>query len=112
MIAKALQKSIRQTDFIARYGGEEFLVLIPMFDERQIESLAEYLIHRIQELKLPHPASSVADIVTISIGTASIKPNENDDLNQFIRTADNALYTAKAHGRNQYCIGAELMASI
>ena len=104
--------SSRSGDLAARYGGEEFLVLIPMFDERQIESLAEYLIHRIQELKLPHPASSVADIVTISIGTASIKPNEKDDLNQFIRTADNALYTAKAHGRNQYCIGAELMASI
>ena len=66
----------------------------------------------LHELKLPHPASSVADIVTISIGTASIKPNEKDDLNQFIRTADNALYSAKAHGRNQYCIGAELMASI
>ena len=104
--------SSRSGDLAARYGGEEFLVLIPMFDEKQIESLAEYLIHRIHELKLPHPASSVADIVTISIGTASIKPNEKDDLNQFIRTADNALYSAKAHGRNQYCIGAELMASI
>lgn len=68
--------SSRSGDLAARYGGEEFLVLIPMFDEKQIESLAEYLIHRIHELKLPHPASSVADIVTISIGTASIKPNE------------------------------------
>ena len=75
-----------------------------MLDHQEITSLAAYLIHRIQNLKLPHPDSRISEFVTISIGAASIIPHPSNNLDQFIRSADTALYYAKEHGRNQFHI--------
>lgn len=96
--------STRSNDLAARYGGEEFLLLFPMFDEYQVEALAQILIQRIQKLDIPHPSSPISSQVTISIGISSIVPKESDDITAFIQAADEALYYAKTHGRNQYFI--------
>ena len=104
-IAKELSAvTNRSGELAARYGGEEFLLLFPMLDHQKITSLAAYLIHRIQNLKLPHPDSRISESVTISIGAASIIPHPSNNLDQFIRSADTALYYAKEHGRNQFYI--------
>ncbi|RLL35178.1 GGDEF domain-containing protein [Acinetobacter cumulans] len=105
IIAKELDNlSSRSNDLAARYGGEEFLLLFPMFDEKQVEALARILIQRIQKLALPHPASPISDLVTVSIGIASTIPTVDQDMTAFIQQADQALYYAKTHGRNQYFI--------
>lgn len=92
----------RSFEMAARYGGEEFLLLFPQIDAIGIEELAERLISQINEMQLPHPCSQTADHVTISIGCSSITPQEKDTVNQFIRSADDALYQAKLLGRNRF----------
>lgn len=92
----------RSFEMAARYGGEEFLLLFPNIDERKIEEIAQRLILQINEMQLPHPCSQVADHVTVSIGCATVIPNEQESINQFIRHADDALYRAKLLGRNRF----------
>lgn len=94
----------RSNDLAARYGGEEFLLLFPMLNEDQIELLAKKLMQRILNLALPHPASPISAAVTVSIGTATVIPQELDTIPAFIQRADEALYHAKSSGRNQYCM--------
>ncbi len=101
--------STRSNDLAARYGGEEFLLLFPMFDEYQVEALAQILIQRIQKLAIPHPSSPISPHVTI-IGISSIVPKETNDMTSFIQAADQALYYAKSHGRNQYIIAKDIAA--
>lgn len=110
-IARELKNlTSRSNDLAARYGGEEFLLLFPMLNESQIEIIAQKLIQHIISLAIPHPASPIADIVTISIGTATIIPKEFDEISEFIQHADEALYLAKSNGRNQYCMSKKTVA--
>lgn len=92
----------RSGDLAARYGGEEFFLVFAMTDEQQAITQAERLMQAIAQLALPHPASPVANIVTISVGVATIVPQLKDHLSDFVASADNALYKAKQEGRNQY----------
>ena len=55
------------------------------------------------KLKIKHQPSTINDYVTISAGLTSLAPSQDDSIEDFIRKADNALYMAKDHGRNQ-CI--------
>ena len=97
-VAQCLREACRATDFIGRYGGEEFVVLVP---ETGIDG-AQVLGNRIRETvwscNLPHPASEVADRVTVSIGAATAPANRWEEV---VQRADQALYQAKAHGRNR-----------
>lgn len=105
LVAQQLQGiSSRSMELAARYGGEEFLLVYPYIDEVEIQKIAQELIQRINTLQLFHPASQVSGHVTVSIGCASIKPQENDRLADFIAQADEALYAAKAEGRNRFKI--------
>ncbi len=105
LVAQQLQGiSSRSMELAARYGGEEFLLVYPYIDEVEIQKIAQELIQRINALQLFHPASQVSGHVTVSIGCASIKPQENDRLADFVAQADEALYAAKAEGRNRFKI--------
>ena len=81
-----------------------------MLNESQIEQIAKKLINQIISLALPHTASSIVEIVTVSIGTATIIPTESDQISEFIQRADEALYLAKSNGRNQYCMSKKSIA--
>lgn len=50
---------------------------------------------------IPHAQSKIADYVTVSIGVASLTPQENEKALDLIEMADKALYEAKGNGRNQ-----------
>ena len=96
-VAGALQQEIRSGDAVYRYGGEEFLVLLP---EQSIESAvlaAERLRAAVEELALAHPAGGV---VTVSAGVAGLD-DPSCDPGQAFELADQALYRAKAGGRNR-----------
>lgn len=104
-IADSIAKiAARSGDLAARYGGEEFILVFAMTDQEQAIKQAEILIHLIQDLAIPHPTSAVAEYVTASIGIASTIPKINQNVQDFIKSADIALYRAKDCGRNRYAV--------
>ena len=104
-IATCIAKiAARSGDLAARYGGEEFILVFAMTDQAQGIKQAELLIDLIKDLQIPHPSSTVAPYVTVSIGVASTTPHINQNHIDFIKSADNALYQAKDAGRNRYAV--------
>jgi diguanylate cyclase (GGDEF)-like protein/PAS domain S-box-containing protein len=95
----------RPRDFLARYGGEEFALVLPETDETG----AEYVASRCRDVliaeKIPHDASPVAPIVTVSAGVGTIVPSGGDAIVQFIEEVDRRLYRAKQTGRNSLVVG-------
>jgi two-component system cell cycle response regulator len=99
-VAAMLKDSVRGVDIVARYGGEEFVVVLPetgrvggvRFAERTRELMARSLFA---------PAHGVR--LTASIGVASYPATDVADVDDLIARADEALYRAKAAGRNKVC---------
>ena len=91
----------RSGDSVARFGGEEFAVILPLTGRPGAMRVAEQLRHRVEELGLPHRSSTVAKVVTISCGVATLVPEREDDIEALVRLADEALYRAKQAGRNR-----------
>ena len=92
---------MRATDVPARFGGEEFAVILPDTELEEARKLSEKLSLSIHSLKIIHEASSAADHVTISIGVACMRPDKQFSCTDLIGMADQALYAAKANGRNR-----------
>jgi len=108
-VAATLAESIRLTDVVAaRYGGEEFAVLIPTCEEPLLAEIAERLRRAIEAEAIPHPNSAVSRFVTISVGASQFSPCPKTQLQELIRFADDALYTAKSAGRNRVHLNSEL----
>lgn len=97
VIATALRKSLRTTDFIARFGGEEFVVLFP---ETKLNEMAAPL-NKLRNVikKIPFKFKNKDVSITISVGVTAFKKGDNP-LKVFDR-ADNALYEAKNSGRDK-----------
>lgn len=102
VIANALKKSLRTTDFIARFGGEEFVVLFP---ETKLSEM-EAPLNKIRSIvkKIPFKFKNKDVSITISIGVTGFKQKDNP-LQVFDR-ADAALYEAKNSGRDKVVIKA------
>ncbi|SDX43739.1 diguanylate cyclase (GGDEF) domain-containing protein [Allochromatium warmingii] len=101
-VAQALyQVPQRPTDLVARYGGEEFAVILPETDRLGTAHLAQRLLDAVRALALEHAYSEVAPQVTISVGMATHSPDQPYyDAEALKQGADQALYQAKARGRN------------
>jgi diguanylate cyclase (GGDEF)-like protein len=91
----------RGSDLVARYGGEEFAVVLSGSDLKQAHIVAEQIRLAIQGLNIPHEKSIINEYVTISLGVASVSPNMDMHCADLIEQADQALYSAKAAGRNR-----------
>lgn len=102
-IARVLKQSIRRpADEAARYGGEEFVIILPNTPLAGACHLAEQARRNVEALQIPHINSKASDWVTLSLGIASCTPNRQSSPEELIKTADLALYRAKANGRNQW----------
>jgi len=100
-VARAInQHSFRPTDLAARYGGEEFAIILSNSDEIGAMKVAERIRKIIFDLNEKHETSETADRITISIGVASLIPDEDVCAKNMIEKADQALYSAKGNGRN------------
>jgi diguanylate cyclase (GGDEF)-like protein len=101
-VAQAIAKvPQRATDLVARYGGEEFAVILRSTDTKGVLKVAEDIQKVIAALAIPHQSSEVSDIVTLSIGVASLIPSLTQSPETIISYADQALYAAKNQGRNR-----------
>ncbi|TWH40867.1 PAS domain S-box-containing protein/diguanylate cyclase (GGDEF)-like protein [Dulcicalothrix desertica PCC 7102] len=102
LVAQAFQQTVkRSTDLAARYGGEEFAVILPNTDSEGATQVAQEIHQAIQHLSIPHNASDVKPYVTLSIGITTLIPTSTMVPLNLIEAADQALYQAKAQGRNR-----------
>jgi diguanylate cyclase (GGDEF)-like protein len=103
-VAAAVKSGLRRPgDLIARYGGEEFVCLLPDTDAAGALTLAELLAQRVRDAAIEHAASSVAKVVTVSLGVCTKPAQGAGSASALLREADAQLYQAKAAGRNQAC---------
>lgn len=107
---KALTNTLRHlmrcsTDFCARYGGEEFAVILSNTDGYRAETMLERIRSAIMLLNIKHEYSTVAPMVTVSIGIASTQVlYKNSTIRELLTRADHALYQAKQQGRNRVIV--------
>jgi diguanylate cyclase (GGDEF)-like protein len=102
-VAQALSTSFRRgSDLAARYGGEEFAVILPGVDQRHGSLFAERLRRIVWRLALPHAGAPAGERVTISLGVATVVPEQGAGSQELIVAADAALYRAKFLGRNRH----------
>ncbi|RYZ97912.1 MAG: GGDEF domain-containing protein, partial [Moraxellaceae bacterium] len=94
----------RLTDGAFRYGGEEFAVLLAATDSIASNNIANAIRKLVEEANIIFDGKRIP--VTVSIGVATMTPDENNPLANdiLIVHADNALYQAKKRGRNRVCI--------
>lgn len=100
-IAEICVRSLREVDLVGRLGGEEFAVAMPEADLAVASQVAERLRQQIAEHEVGGGDQSFR--VTVSIGVAAASPADRT-LDQMLRRADQALYTAKNGGRNRISV--------
>ena len=97
--AEVLRSCMRDGDLAARYGGEEFAVMLPRVDPATAVTIAERIRAR-TESTIMSLAPGITDRITVSIGVAAA-PIQALERSSLLRIADEALYQAKADGRNR-----------
>jgi diguanylate cyclase (GGDEF)-like protein/PAS domain S-box-containing protein len=100
-VAQSLDSAAtRSRDFLARFGGEEFVLVLPETDEESAKKVAERCRSLIFKAQIPHAASQVSQMLTLSLGVGTIIPAHKDTAMAFIDEVDQRLYQAKQKGRN------------
>lgn len=99
MLAKICQ---RPGDLACRVGGEEFALILPNTPRSGAMMFARALTEVLASGKLTHPASSASPYVTVSGGITTCVPDESTTYMGMVTRADEALYAAKALGRNHF----------
>jgi diguanylate cyclase (GGDEF)-like protein len=99
-VAASITATLRGSDLGARWGGDEFAIVMPNSDPDAARHLAERLMTHLAEQA---PGSADDGPVTVSIGIATFDPARTASVtrDQLARSADEALYAAKAAGRNR-----------
>lgn len=98
-----LAASRRPYDFLGRYGGEEFVVCLPGAGRAQAGSVAERMRREIEGMEVRLADSMQSVRITASFGTATRATESEDSVELLVKRADDALYRAKAEGRNRVC---------
>lgn len=92
-----IQNNLRKDDILIRWGGEEFILILQLESQKDLEKKLEYLRKTIEETSFPQ-----INNITCSIGGTIYQDNEN--ILKTIKRADEAVYKAKAAGRNKVLI--------
>ena len=95
-LAAVMVDEVREQDVIGRYGGEEFVIVLPGADRAHALHVGERIRRSLQDRAA---SDSVHAAQTVSIGAATLNLGEN--LTALVKRADEAMYTAKAAGRNR-----------
>lgn len=98
--AVRMEEALRQVDTVARYGGDEFVILLPEIANR--EDVAQVADKLCQAFRQPFLLDGKTATISTSIGLA-IYPRDGEDAELLLRHADQAMYEAKAGGRDRVC---------
>jgi len=105
-IAQVMHDNARRaSDLVARYGGEEFVLIAPNVDAAHAMALAQAIREGVAALHEPNEPSPCG-VVTASIGVAVLHPSGQMTPQTLLRAADQALYEAKAQGRDRVVLAA------
>ena len=99
-VADVLRSTQRWTDHVARFGGEEFVILLPRLNGHKAKFVVDRQRALIENATLALGGQKLS--VTVSAGIAEVFPG--DTIAAVLARADEALYAAKASGRNQTCL--------
>ncbi|MEK6799881.1 MAG: diguanylate cyclase [Planctomycetota bacterium] len=98
LTARTLLSQLRSADVASRYGGDEFILLLPQTDADQARILSQRVAERFaKDLRELFPDVKVS----MSVGIASLRATGAEDADALVRAADQALYVAKASGKNK-----------
>ena len=97
-VAEHLKAGLPETDYVARYGGEEFAVILFDILPDDAVIVADRVRHKISETLIRFEKHAFR--VTISFGIATMYPDDEITKEELLNRADQALYRAKAAGRN------------
>ncbi len=99
--AEIMKRNVRSCDDICRIGGEEFVVICPDTDVSGAHILGERIRHAVAEHKID--ANLFRGSISVSVGVTQ-RSDQQPNAHALLRAADQALYDAKAKGRNKVCI--------
>ena len=97
-VAQVIADTVRASDIVYRYGGEEFSVLLPGATFEEATTAAERMRAAVEAARFDGEESQPGGCLTISVGISTLEGGRADELKT---RADEALYAAKAHGRNR-----------
>jgi diguanylate cyclase (GGDEF)-like protein len=93
---------LRPRDLAGRYGGEEFALILPLTPVSGAMTYARGLLRLLAQMQIPHPDSPVGAWLTLSGGITTCVPDDSTTAEGLLLRADDALYQAKAKGRNRF----------
>jgi len=102
-VGKLLQRNLRGEDIACRYGGEEFVLILVEAPIEAARQRAEQIRADVKQLIVEH-AGQTFGAVTLSLGIAAF-PEDGQTSNGLVNAADQALYRAKAAGRDRVVVG-------
>lgn len=100
-LSQLLRTQTRESDCVSRYGGDEFVLVLSEMSRKDALQRAELLRNAAKALTLQMGEEAIT--LTISIGVSTF-PENGDDGEALLKSADGALYLAKAHGRDRTCL--------
>lgn len=111
-VAQAARAELRSADVIGRYGGEEFVIMLPVTTAQEAYPIAERILAGVGAIRVETAKEQA--VVTLSIGIAETlfaPPGErlggDDSVERVVHRADDAMYAAKAAGRNRISVYSE-----
>ncbi|GGQ21946.1 EAL domain-containing protein [Shewanella litoralis] len=97
--AERLKSSVRETDVVARLGGDEFTIVLTNLDDNHgVERVASQILKRLAE---PYILGQQTAYISGSIGI-TLFPDDATTTEALLKNADQAMYSAKTHGRNRF----------
>jgi len=100
-VAKEIARQIRGGDSAYRFGGEEFVCVFPELSLEAAKGVLERIRKGVESLAIPHSANPPLNLVTISAGVSRATVADLSKPERILESADQALYRAKANGRNR-----------
>lgn len=93
------QTNLRKEDFVARFGGEEIVIVLTNTDIKSAEEISQRICDGMSQIELHADEGTI--VLTASFGIAELIFNQVENATQLLKLADDALYQAKARGKNQ-----------
>lgn len=103
-LARVVMKRVRSTDVPCRYGGEEFAVILPGTLRNDAMTLANDIRHLVEKHPFEKEETQPEGRLTVSVGVATYPHDASDEVS-LVQVSDQALYRAKANGRNRVEVG-------